>query len=33
MRQRMGDAIIYAENIHKNAMDAASPKNSMNFQV
>ena len=28
-----GDAVIYAENIHKKAMDAAKPKNSINFQV
>jgi hypothetical protein len=28
-----GDAMIYAENIHKNAIDAASPKNNINFQV
>ena len=28
-----GDAMIYAEKIHKNAIDAASPKNSINFQV
>ena len=28
-----GDAMIYAENIHKKAMDAAKPKNSINFQV
>ena len=28
-----GDAMIYAENIHTNAIDAASPKNNINFQV
>tara|TARA_A200000159_G_scaffold29269_1_gene25866 strand:+ start:436 stop:567 length:132 start_codon:yes stop_codon:yes gene_type:complete len=28
-----GDAMIYAENIHKNAIDAAKPKNNINFQV
>ena len=28
-----GDAMIYAENIHKKAMDATKPKNSINFQV
>ena len=28
-----GDAMIYAENIHKKAIDAASPKNNINFQV
>ena len=28
-----GDAMIYAEKIHKNPIDAANPKNNMNFQV
>ena len=28
-----GDAMIYAENIHKNAIDATKPKNNINFQV
>ena len=28
-----GDAIIYAENIQTNAIDAAKPKNNINFQV
>ena len=28
-----GEATIYAENIQTNAIDAAKPKNSINFQV
>ena len=28
-----GDAMIYAENIHTNAIDAAKPKNNINFQL
>ena len=28
-----GDAMIYAENIHTNAIDAASTKNNINFLV
>ena len=28
-----GDATIYAENIQTNAIDAAKPKNKINFQV
>ena len=28
-----GDATIYAENIHRKAIDAAKPKNSKNFHV
>ena len=28
-----GEAIIYAENIQINAIDAAIPKNKINFQV
>ena len=28
-----GDAMIYAEKIHTNAIDAAKPKNNTNFQV
>mgnify|MGYP004215390123 FL=1 len=28
-----GDATIYAEKIHTNAIDAAKPKNKINFQV
>ena len=28
-----GDAIIYAENIHTNATDAATPKNNIYFHV
>ena len=27
------NGLVDAENIHKNAIDAASPKNSINFQV
>ena len=28
-----GDAMIYAENMQTNAIDAATPKNNTNFQV